>query len=126
MRISDWSSDVCSSDLNMPISENVAARVVGWVKRDAGYIDNIPGTLTFPTSGIVFDNSEFVEDDYNDVDTYGARAALKIDLDDTWTVTPQIIGQYQKSSGFFAQETGLGELQIQQFNPERSDRKSVV
>src|SRR3546814_10916534 len=55
----------------------------------------------------------FVEDDYNDVDTYGARAALKIDLDDTWTVTPQIMGQYQKSSGFFAQETGLGELQIQ-------------
>src|SRR3546814_14065248 len=109
MRISDWSSDVCSSDLNMPISENVAARVVGWVKRDAGYIDNIPGTLTFPTSGIVFDNSEFVEDDYNDVDTYGARAALKIDLDDTWTVTPQIMGQYQKSSGFFDKETGRSE-----------------
>src|SRR3546814_20198352 len=54
-----------------------------------------------------------------------ARAALKIDLDDTWTVTPQIMGQYQKSSGFFAQETGLGELQIQQFNPERSVDKWI-
>src|SRR3546814_250089 len=35
------------------------------------------------------------------------------------------MGQYQKSSGFFAQETGLGELQIQQFNPERSVDKWI-
>ena len=32
-----------------------------------------------------------VEDDYNDVDTYGARAALQLDLNDNWTITPQLM-----------------------------------
>src|SRR3546814_143061 len=39
---------VAEAFANMPISENVAARVVGWVKRDAGYIDNIPGRSPSP------------------------------------------------------------------------------
>lgn len=105
--------------LNAPISDNAAVRVVGWYKKDAGYIDNIPGTLTFPSSGIVFDNDPFVEKDYNDVETYGGRAALKIDLDDDWTITPQVMGQKQFSHGVFGQESGLGKLQVQQYNPER-------
>jgi iron complex outermembrane recepter protein len=121
---------VAEAFVNAPISENVAARVVGWYKKDAGYIDNIPGTLVFPTlaaegnlAEATLTNDSLVEDDYNDVKTYGARAALKIDLDDNWTVTPQIMGQYQKSHGFFAQESGLDELQVQQFNPERTTDK---
>lgn len=107
--------------INAPISDNMAVRVVGWYKKDAGFIDNIPGTLNFPSSGIAFDNAPFVEKDYNDVETYGGRAALKIDLDDNWTLTPQVMGQKQVSHGTFAQESGLGELQVQQFNPERFD-----
>ena len=107
--------------VNAPIASNVALRVVGWYRRDAGYIDNIPGTIVFPTSGIVFDNDPFVEDNYNDVDTYGARAALRIELDDSWTITPQIMAQRQLSRGSFAQESGLGELEVQQFNPERTN-----
>ena len=105
--------------VNAPITENAAVRVVGWYKKDGGYIDNIAGSLNFPTSGITFTNAALVEEDYNDVETYGARAALKIDLDDNWTVTPQIMGQKQVSHGSFAQESGLAELQVQQFNPER-------
>jgi len=104
--------------LNTPLSNRAALRVVGWYRKDAGYIDNIPGSLTFPTSGITFNNANFVEEDYNDVETYGARAALKIDLDDNWTILPQIMGQKQTSDGTFAQESGLGELQVQQFNRE--------
>ncbi|RJF93457.1 TonB-dependent receptor [Sphingomonas cavernae] len=105
--------------LNAPISDSAAVRIVGWYKKDAGYIDNIPGSLTFPSSGITMDNAPFVEKDYNDVETYGGRAALRIDLDDNWTITPQVMAQKQVSHGFFAQESGLDELQVQQFNPER-------
>ncbi|TFI58734.1 TonB-dependent receptor [Sphingomonas parva] len=111
--------------LNMPLSSNIAARVVGWYRRDAGYIDNIPGSLTFASSGITFDNAGLVEEDYNDVDTYGARAALKIDLDDEWTILPQVMGQKQVAHGSFAQEAGLGELQTMQFNPERSNDRWI-
>lgn len=105
--------------INAPLSDNVALRVVGWYRHDAGYIDNIPGVLNFPTSGIAFDNDDLVEENYNDVDTYGARAALRIELGDRWTVTPSIMAQRQVSHGSFTQERGLGPLQVAQFNPER-------
>ncbi len=116
--------------VNLPISSNVAARIVGWYRHDGGYIDNIRGQLestefapnkfgAAPTGDtLVLDNADLAEDDYNDVDTYGARAALKIDLDDNWTITPQIIGQIQKANGSFAEERGLGDYETMQFNPE--------
>ncbi len=118
--------------VNLPISRNMAARVVGWYRRDGGYIDNIHGQLVMtehapfdgPTGNtLVLDNAPLAEDNYNDVDTYGARAALKIDLDDNWTITPQVIGQVQKADGSFAEERGLGHLQTMQFNPEKVDDK---
>lgn len=104
--------------INAPLSSSMALRVVGWYQHDAGYIDNIAGSLTFPTSGITLNNNALVEDNYNDVDTYGARAALRIELNDRWTVTPTIMGQRQRSNGSFQQERGLGPLQTRQFNPE--------
>ena len=131
--------------VNLPISSNVAARVVAWYRRDGGYIDNIRGELemteftlqpdpedveppisSIPTptgNTLTLDNDEFAEDNYNDVTTYGARAALKIDLNDNWTVTPQIIGQVQKADGSFAEERGLGDYETMQFNREKLDDK---
>jgi len=107
--------------VNAPLSDNIALRVVGWYRHDAGYIDNIPGSLTFPTSGITLSNAALAEEDYNDVDTYGARAALRIELNDSWTVTPTIMGQRQVARGSFTEERGLAPLQVQQFNPERTN-----
>lgn len=121
--------------VNAPLAPNLAMRVVGWYKKDAGYIDNIAGTLEFPINqydeegnivdlpgdDISFSNAALAEKDYNDVETYGGRLALKIDLDDNWTVTPQIMGQKQNVNGSFAVESGLGDLQTMQFNPERTD-----
>jgi len=109
--------------VNLPVASNMAARVVGWYRRDGGYIDNIPGVLHFPTCDCDFDNSAFAEDDYNDAYTYGARAALRIELNDRWTATPQVMGQRQKSYGSFAVESGLGDLETMQFNPEYADDK---
>ena len=117
--------------VNLPISSNIAARVVGWYRRDGGYIDNIAGEREMtefapdklggaPTGNtLAINNHDLVEDNYNDVTTYGARAALKIDLNDSWTVTPQIIGQIQKADGSFAEERGLGHYETMQFNPEK-------
>ena len=109
--------------VNLPIATNVAARVVGWYRKDAGYIDNVAGELFFPSSGITFDNDRLVEDNYNDTETYGARAALRIDLNDNWTITPQLMAQSQVSNGSFAEESGLGKLETMQFNPEKYDDK---
>jgi len=117
--------------VNLPLSSNMAARVVGWYRRDGGYIDNIAGEREMtefapskfggaPTGNtLTLNNDEFVEDDYNDVTTYGARAALKVDLNDNWTITPQIVGQVQKADGSFAEERGLGDYETMQFNREK-------
>lgn len=107
--------------LNLPVNDNLAIRLVGWTKEDAGYIDNIYGERTFPSSGITDDNLEFVEDDYNNVQTTGARAALKLDFNDNWSISPTIIAQRQRQNGLFAYDEGLGELNISHGYPERAD-----
>ncbi|QDK32638.1 TonB-dependent receptor [Sphingomonas sp. IC081] len=109
--------------INYRISDSVAARLVGWYRHDGGYIDNVHGSRTFAVSGITQDNAELVEDNYNDVDTYGGRLALGIDLDGNWTIKPTIMGQVQKTNGSFAQERSSavsGKLQTVQYNPEKS------
>ena len=88
--------------VNLPITANAAARLVGWYERDSGYIDNVFGTVT--SNGHTFNNAPFVADHFNPVDTYGGRAALKIDLFDSWTITPQLMAQSMKTEGIFAEE----------------------
>jgi outer membrane receptor protein involved in Fe transport len=116
--------------LNHPLSDRVAARVVAWYRRDGGYIDNIPGERFYPSSGITIRNDDesdpdldLAENNYNDVYTYGARAALRVELNDSWTVTPQIMGQVQTAYGSFAEESGLDDLDIMQFWYEKTKDK---
>jgi len=116
--------------VNVPLADNIAIRLVGWARRDAGYIDNIPFQRTFPSTlitvppdGITTDNASRVEQNYNGVDTYGARAALRIDLNDNWTITPTIMGQKQKAEGSFGADNTLDEYQVGHGFPEGSDDK---
>jgi iron complex outermembrane recepter protein len=87
---------------NAPLSDRAAVRVVGWYRRDGGYIDNVAGSRTYPSSVITQNNAALVESNYNSVDTYGGRIALGIDLDDDWTITPTLMGQVQNADGSFA------------------------
>ncbi|MBO9498033.1 MAG: TonB-dependent receptor [Novosphingobium sp.] len=112
--------------LNLRLTDTVAARLVGWYRHDAGYIDNIPGCRTYPSSGIEQCNTAYAKDDYNDADTYGGRLALGIDLDDNWTLRPTVMGQIQKVHGTFAQERSSAvtkDYQTVQYNYEYSQDK---
>ncbi len=104
--------------LNIPLASNIALRAVGYYKADGGYIDNVAGFRTYPTSGIIQSNRSLARRNYNDVDTVGGRLALGIDLDDRWTVTTSLIGQITEADGSFAQQRGQGRWKTQQFNPE--------
>lgn len=111
--------------INAPISSNAALRMVGWYKRAGGFIDNVPATRSFlPTpGGITVNNNAFVDKNINTQDVYGGRAALQIDLDDDWTVTPAVMYQNQKNKGSFGFDTSLGDLQVNRFSEEfRKDR----
>jgi outer membrane receptor protein involved in Fe transport len=109
--------------INAPLSSFAALRIVGFYQHDAGYIDNVPATRTFLTTGITVNNNAFVKDNYNDVDTWGGRAALKVNLDDNWTVTPTLLYQEQRAHGSFGSDPKVGDLEVEHFFPEyRNDR----
>lgn len=111
---------VAEGFVNLPLAASSAIRLVGWGKRDPGYISNVARPRTYPTAGITIDNADRAEEDYNGVDTYGARAALRVDLNDSWTVTPTLITQEQKADGAFAYDPSVGDLQVARYRPEQS------
>ncbi|HSD18313.1 MAG TPA: TonB-dependent receptor [Thermomonas sp.] len=118
--------------VNIPVSDRAAVRLVGWEKHDAGYVDNILGTRTYPTSGITDGNADRAEEDYNTADTLGVRGALRFDINENWTITPQLIAQKQKAYGSagidpntgnpdMGYDASSGELAVKHFFPESSD-----
>ena len=123
---------VAEGFVNIPIAESAAVRLVGWVKRDAGYIDNVAAERIYPGTGACVSNratpppgcvagSVRAQDDFNEVDTYGARAALRVELNDSWTITPQIMGQKMEANGAFAQDAALDDYEIAHFHRDYSE-----
>jgi outer membrane receptor protein involved in Fe transport len=110
---------------NFPLSDTAAIRLVGWKKKDAGYIDNVPVTRIYPSTGIESRDIGATNEDYNDIQTYGARAALRLDLNENWTMTPSVMGQNQESTGSFAYDPAIGEFKIAHAFPENSRDKWV-
>jgi len=115
--------------VNMPLSDSTALRVVAWNRRDGGWIDNARGTRTFPgvasttADDIILDNADVAEDNYNTVDTVGARAALLIDLNEDWTITPQLQYQKQQGEGSWGEDLSDfgGDQQVTHFKEEFTD-----
>lgn len=112
--------------VNIPLADDVAIRLVGFYRRDGGYMDNTLGTRTYTlgdlddSTNVTVDNSALVENNFNDVEVYGGRAALRIDLDDTWTATPSITYQHLESTGQFLFDPAAGDLEVHNFLPSRN------
>ena len=116
--------------INLPIGDRIAFRGVAFYQRDAGYIDNVFGERTYtftganhpdyPSAPRVFnvDNSDILENNFNNSRTYGGRAALKIDLDDNWTVTPTILHQNTRAHGVFFMDKAEGDLETVRFRDD--------
>src|SRR5882757_3138309 len=121
--------------LNLPVGASAAVRLVGWAEHDAGYIDNVHGTLDFPSATSVYtgatapawtlDNALYAKNNYNSVDTTGGRAALRIVFSDNWTVTPVVQAQKTISRGLFAYDESIGDLAVTHFSPEFADDRWV-
>ncbi|MBS0567001.1 MAG: TonB-dependent receptor [Proteobacteria bacterium] len=111
--------------VNVPLRENLALRVVGWNEHDAGYIDNVLGSRTYPTSGITADNKSRVHDAYNESWLKGARAALKLDLNDDWSITPTVMGQSQHNGGVYSFDPKIGDLKVSHGYPEWQEDRWV-
>ena len=102
--------------VNVPISDNAAVRLVGWYDKAPGYLDNVPATITYAASGITANNDDVVEDDFNDVETSGARALLRVDLNENWTLTPGLVYQKMDANGTFDHDPDdLDDLESREF-----------
>src|SRR5688500_13856214 len=116
---------VAEGFVNLPMGENAALRLVGWYTSEAGWIDNKAATRTYAIRQCIDDevtdlgacvigpdtsddftttNDGVVEDNYNTLDTIGARAALRINLGENWSVTPQLMYQKMESEGSWADD----------------------
>jgi outer membrane receptor protein involved in Fe transport len=117
---------VAEGFVNIPLASNVAVRLVGFDEHDAGFIDNVPATTTFylgdPALGYgttgTLSNSAYAKNHENAVDVFGGRAALKFDLNNSWSITPSIVAQDTRSRGVFGYEPAVGDLQVQRFGPD--------
>ncbi|MBN8431302.1 TonB-dependent receptor [Microbulbifer salipaludis] len=128
-------SHVLEGYINVPLSDRAAVRLVAWDKGEGGYIDNIPGTRTYglasessysPVTQVTEDNADLVEENFNELDNRGARAALKVDLNDRWTATASVLTQRQETSGTWFHDPEnpngeVGDLEVQRYFPDRSD-----
>jgi iron complex outermembrane recepter protein len=120
--------------MNIPLAEHVAVRLVGYYEHTGGYINNVYRQDTFqrfsptgtPVAGgpaggpdgfpdvdpVTINNANAVKKDFNPVDTAGGRAALKVDLNDQWSITPMVIAQHQNTSGDFGYDPHFGDLNV--------------
>ena len=118
--------------VNVPMGDSVAVRLVAWNREDGGYVDNVRGTRTFPgvasttADDITLDNEDMADDDYNTIKTWGIRGAMRIDLNDDWSITPQYQYQKQEGEGSWGEDMSdfvSGDNEVTHFKEEYTDDK---
>jgi iron complex outermembrane receptor protein len=130
--------------VNIPLSEHAAIRLVGYYDHVGGYINNVfrqdtyqryspntppnsvagaPDNCPTQTCPLTVNNANALKSHYNDIDSFGGRAALKVDLNDQWSITPQVIAQHQRTHGDFGTDPNFGDLNVADyFLPHNLDR----
>ena len=106
-----------SGHLNIPLSDSVALRVVGFYSHDGGYVDNVLGTNLSGTA----DNADVVEDDWNDYDLYGGRVAARWQINPQWEASLSLVTQYGKSKGDWLTDPEIGDYKIVSFFDEHRE-----
>ena len=124
---------------NIPINDKVALRVSAWNVEEGGYIDNVAGTRNYQLEGgygynpnnfgrtATLTNTNLVEDDFNDLEKRGMRAALRVELNDNWVATGSMVYQDQETTGSWDHDpTNVGNGNIQRFFDDFSDDETII
>ncbi|MGH8129814.1 MAG: TonB-dependent receptor, partial [Steroidobacteraceae bacterium] len=109
-----------SAVLNLPLTRDLAIRLVGFTARDAGFIDNVLGT----SLGGTFDNADAIKDDINGTDYSGGRAAMRWLPSDDLTVDFGLVFQKMDANSYSEDNVARSgrELAVVRFFDEsRSD-----
>ena len=117
--------------LNIPIVEDkFAVRISAYDVTFGGYIDNVPGTISFEESSRIInkddtdiygvaDNSAFVEEDFNESSYTGARISADFAINEDWAVRVGFMTQELEADGVFDYSPQVGDLQVQRFSTDK-------
>jgi outer membrane receptor protein involved in Fe transport len=125
------------SYMNIPVSDTLAFRIMGYYRKEGGYIDNTPnnGKLNNgapavyqlgdenPATSYALSNASIAKKDYNPIYEYGGRVSALWEPVDGWEITPMISGQRQISYGYFGFDPRVGDLQVHDYDLTRQDDK---
>ena len=64
------------------------------------------------------DIGNVAEENFNEATTTGYRAALRVDLNDSWTATATIMQQDLESNGVWDHDPTVGDLQVFRMMPD--------
>ena len=120
--------------VNFPVGDNAAIRLVGWRIEEGGYVDNVAGVRNYTLEGgygynpnnfgrtATLSNASLVEENFNELTKTGARAALRINLNERWTADVSVITQTLDTTGTWDHDpAAAGEYKIQRFFADFSD-----
>ncbi|MFK7733564.1 MAG: TonB-dependent receptor, partial [Pseudomonadales bacterium] len=128
--------------VNIPVTDKLAVRFVGYSDRQGGWIDNVQSTFT--PNGTIIDrnnfagfgpvitnftqtnirsatNTDLVEEDWNTAIYTGYRMGVQYDINDDWSVLVQHSSQDLEVEGSFLIDPSLGDESSAKFTPERND-----
>lgn len=125
---------------NVPLVEDtLALRVAGYNDHDGGFIDNVFGHTAdwYGLDGVnkapdptgtdlpwgSLDNSEVLEDRWNDADVYGGRIHLLWQMNDSWSATLSYHHQTTDSGADNYYDPFVGDLQVVRFLDEWREEK---
>ena len=125
------------SFINIPVSDTVAVRAMGYYRKEGGFIDNVPNNGRFndgrpailnlgddnPDTSFSLNNAAIARKDYNPIYEYGGRLSLLWDIADGWDITPSVTAQRQISYGYFGFDPRVGDLQVHDYDLTRNDDK---
>ena len=115
-------SNLVEGFVNIPLTDNAALRIVGFSDNEGGYIDAVSDSITYPLSGITRTNEGYVKSDFNEAMTKGYRAALRVDLSDSWTLDAKVMGQQTETDGVWDHEPErLGKYKVGRFFEDSQD-----
>jgi len=121
--------------INLPITHQIALRVMAFYDHEGGYINNTPGSYLFtfgqfniysptynggtfnPAVSYYRNNASVVQNNYNPVTQYGGRATILAQLNDDWSITPSITYQHLQSYGGFGYDPRLSGFQVHDYTP---------
>ena len=107
-----------SGHVNVPVTDSIAIRAVGFYSFEGGYVDNVLGVTLNDASQ---DNSAIVESNQNDYKIFGGRIAAEWQINPEWVSTLSLISQNSEADGAWESDPYLGDYKITRFFDEYRD-----